>query len=246
MLRVFQYGKLYWTVGSFDLVLELSISLSFLIKVALHLSKSSVMESNQKVELELINMAIQRLVEEKKIRGASSSDCLDDQLLLSKLLSQLESLKGDSTIKEPEASTEVDEVSPTAVCNVDNKMENAGQLNGGSNETESEIVKELKKVKRQNFVTHCLLSVLIVLTAAWQVSEVKLILKVKEGFSHPFQSFGSLLTGMLKGPNKNGEDAEKKSSHAEQPIEAPPLPAIKIPELPHVDLPDLGLNGEYK
>ena len=103
-------------------------------------------------------------------------------------LTQLESLKGDGTIKEPEASTEasteIDEVSPTAVCNVDNKMENAGQLNGGSNETESEIVKELKKVKRQNFVTHCLLSVLIVLTAAWQVSEVKLILKVRSERAH--------------------------------------------------------------
>lgn len=165
-------------------------------------------------------------------------------------LTQLESLRGDGTIKEPEtsteASTEIDEVSPTAVCNVDNKMENAGQLNGGSNETESEIVKELKKVKRQNFVTHCLLSVLIVLTAAWQVSEVKLMLKVREGFSHPFQSFGSLVTGMLKGPNKNGEDAEKQSSHAKQPIEALPLPALKIPELPLVDLLDIGLNGENK
>ena len=69
--------------------LSLYHTLSFLIKVALHLSKSSVMESNQKVELELINMAIQRLVEEKKIKEASSIDCLDDQLLLSKLLSQV-------------------------------------------------------------------------------------------------------------------------------------------------------------
>ncbi|XP_075657331.1 uncharacterized protein LOC142627372 [Castanea sativa] len=208
------------------------------------------MESNQKVELELINIAIQRLVEEKKIKEASSTDCLDDQLLLSKLLSQLESLKGDGTIKEPEASTEasteIDELSPTAVCNVDNNMENAGQLNGGSNETESEILKELKKLNRQNFVTHCLLSVMIVLTAAWQLSEVALIMKVKEGFRNPFQSFRSLLTGMLKGPNKNSEDAEKQSSHAKQPKEAPPLPALKIPELPVLDLPDLGLNGENK
>lgn len=169
-------------------------------------------------------------------------------------LTQLESLKGDGTIKEPEApteasteaSTEIDELSPTAVCNVDNKMENAGQLNGGSNETESEILKELKKLKRQNFVTHCLLSVLMVLTAAWQLSEVALILKVKERFSNPFQSFRSLLIGMLKGPNKNGEDAEKQSSHAKQPIEAPPLPDLKIPELPLLDLPDLGLNGKNK
>ena len=85
-----KYGKLYWTVGGFDLVLELSITvLVFSSKLHCISQKSSVMESNQKVELELINMAIQRLVEEKKIKEASSTDCLDDQLLLSKLLSQV-------------------------------------------------------------------------------------------------------------------------------------------------------------
>jgi len=47
------------------------------------------------VELELINIAIQRLVEERKIKETSNTnglvqdDVVDDQLLLSKLLSQI-------------------------------------------------------------------------------------------------------------------------------------------------------------
>ena len=47
------------------------------------------------MELELVKIAIQRLVEERKIKETSSTDCLvqddvvDDQLLLSKLLSQV-------------------------------------------------------------------------------------------------------------------------------------------------------------
>ena len=48
-----------------------------------------------KVELELINIAIQRLVGERKIKETSNTnglvqdDVVDDQLLLSKLLSQV-------------------------------------------------------------------------------------------------------------------------------------------------------------
>lgn len=168
----------------------------------------------------------------------ASSDCLvqddvvdDDHLLLSRLLSQLESLKGDGAIKEAEASTEIEEVSSAAVGNVERK-----------NDGTEEIVKELKKLKKQNFVTHCLLSVMIVLTVAWQLSEVSLILKVRDGLKHPFRSFGGLLGAMLKGPDTNGQDAEKQSS--KQLIEGPTLPSINIPELPHVEFLDLGLNGD--
>lgn len=151
----------------------------------------------------------------------------------------MESLKGDNAVKEPEALTEVEEENYSAAAgNVDVNMGNAGQMDGGGIEIRAEeIVKELKKVKRQNFVTHCLLSVMIALTVAWQLSEVSLILQVKEGLSNPFRSVGSLLSGMLKGPASNGQDIEKQSSPAKK------LPPLKIPEIPHVDLPDVGLNG---
>lgn len=155
-------------------------------------------------------------------------------------------MKGDNALKEPEALTEVEEEnSSPAVGIVDVNMGNARQVDRGGVEIGAEeIVKELKKVKRQNFVTHCLLSAMIILTFAWQLSEVTLILKVKEGLSNPFRSVGSLLAGMLKGPATNGQDTEKQSSLSKKlPSEAPSVSPLKIPEIPFVDLPDLGLNG---
>ena len=89
-----------------------------------------------------------------------------------------------------------------------------GPAYGGNrgNAAAEEIVKELRAVRRQNFVTHCLLSVMIALTVAWQVSEVSLILKVKDGLTHPFKSFGSMLTGRVKYPRADGQDTEKQQS----------------------------------
>jgi hypothetical protein len=158
----------------------------------------------------------------------------------------LESLKEDVALKEPEASlTEIEEVSSAEVDNVETKMENAGEVDGGS--SVEEVVKELKEVKRQNFVTHCLLSALIVLTVAWQVSQVSLIWKLKDGFSHPFRSFGSAFSWILKRPDANGtQDAEKQFAAAKQRLTeaAASLPSVVIPEIPLVDLPDLVLEGE--
>lgn len=163
----------------------------------------------------------------------------------------MESLKGDGLIEEPEGSTEIEEVSSGEVDNVETKMENAGEVDGGSNVgigTE-EIVKELKKVKKQNFVTHCLLSAMIMLILAWQVSEVSLIWKLKDGLSHPFRSFGGVFSRIVKpGPDTNGQDAEKQFSAAKQRLTeaAAALPSVIIPEIPLWDLPDLVLDGEHQ
>lgn len=101
-----------------------------------------------------------------------------------------------------------------------------------------EIVKELKEVKKQNRITHWLLSIMIVLTVTWQVSEVSLLLKLKDGLSHPFRSVGSMLTGMFKG-RRDGED-----SPVPNPSDMLPIPPVKIPELPKIDVTDLSLKGE--
>lgn len=121
------------------------------------------------------------------------------------------------------------------------------ELDAGSAEMGNEdIIKELKKVERQNSKTHWLLSIMIVLILGWQLSELSLIMKVKEGFNHPFRSFGNMVMGILKGPDNNGQDTEKHSSSTKKPqTDAAPAPLhLKIPELPHVDLPVLGLNGD--
>ncbi|XP_057949605.1 uncharacterized protein LOC131144770 [Malania oleifera] len=219
-------------------VASLSLSLS---------SRSSMEEA--KDDVHLIRLAIERLMEEKKNYSANDSgdDFVaddDDGRLLQRLLSQLESLKRESSVlTEPEPSAGPKET-PSAVQKKDVKSNTADKLDDSNTEIGAEeIVKELKKVKRQNSITHWLLSTMLLLTFAWQLSEITLILKVKNGLSHPFKSFGGMLFGMLKGPGINGQDSEKQSSTTKQlHIEAPsPLP-IEIPELPQVDIPVLGLN----
>ncbi|KAJ1382075.1 hypothetical protein SESBI_44587 [Sesbania bispinosa] len=202
--------------------------------------------------LELIDLAIQKLIQNKsdKVQDQGShhnnnNHNLKDhgaeyQHALSHLLSvaQLEMSKGDETLKESEAS-----IPSEHVASVIEKIESENvDTDGGCKESQNdEIIKELKKVKRQNFVTHCLVSVMIVLTVAWQLSEVSLIMKVKDGLNHPFRSFGNMLKGMVKVPDMNGQESDDK----EHSTETPSLPSLNIPEMPHIDVPSLGLqNGQ--
>ncbi|CAH9080324.1 unnamed protein product [Cuscuta europaea] len=111
-------------------------------------------------------------------------------------------------------------------------------------EDEEKVIKEMKKIQKQNKVTHCLVSALIVLTLTWQLSEVSLILKLKDGLNHPLRSLGGFVAGMFrrrKLPISQAEEDDdgqrllgnqnKQGSGA-----AAPFPTIKIP---HLSLPSL-------
>lgn len=71
-------------------------------------------------------------------------------------------------------------------------------------EEEEEILKELKKVRRQNSITHYLLTAMIVITLGWQLSEVSLILNIKHRVTNPFKSATEMLKGFLKGRGGGG------------------------------------------
>lgn len=106
-----------------------------------------------------------------------------------------------------------------------------------------EIVKELRVIRRQNTVTHWLLSALIVITAVWQVSEVSLLLCLKDTVKHPFKAIGGFIAGSLGRSNETDATKSNLSSKQHQ-IEGLPLPhQIKMPELPNMDLSSLGLSG---
>ncbi|XP_071736406.1 uncharacterized protein [Rutidosis leptorrhynchoides] len=186
------------------------------------------MESPLKVEM--IKQAIKQVMEEvggDTKSSTSSSDDDDDNhrhRLLSKLMSQLEKLEDES-----EANSQ-----PTKENNTVSKSDE---------DEEQKIVKELKEVKKQNLITHCLLSVMILLTVVWQVSEVSIILKLKDGVSHPFRSIGNMFMGMIKPRKSNGNDEViDSSSITSNLIEASPVHDLKIPELPHVELPKLDFS----
>ncbi|CAJ1851222.1 unnamed protein product [Sphenostylis stenocarpa] len=182
--------------------------------------------------LELIDNAIQKLIlDNNKVQGSHHTNDAQYQNALSHLLSvsQLNLLKGDE-IPEQFETTSSSEPVASVIQEPEGEKEDGGGRRGNEND---EIMKELKKVKRQNFVTHCLLSVMIVLTVTWQLSEVSLILQLKDGLSHPFKSFGNILKGILKVPNMNGQEADDK----EQPPESLFLPSVMIP--------DMSLTGNY-
>ncbi|XP_061959803.1 uncharacterized protein LOC133680817 isoform X2 [Populus nigra] len=162
------------------------------------------MEESAK-KLELIDQAIKKLLAEKRNKETSCDDGLlpdDSDQLLSKLLSELESLKGDDAkLVQSELSSATEDVNSPAIGEAVSKHGEEGPAYGGSRENAAaeEIVKELRKV-----------------------SEVSLILKVKDGMRHPFKSFGSMLTGMLKDPRAHDQDSEKQQSE-EVPVNVPPL-----------------------
>lgn len=111
------------------------------------------------------------------------------------------------------------------------EVEEEEEVSSCSNE---EIIKELKNVKRQNTITHCLLTAMIVLTLTWQLSEVSLILKMKHGLSNPFKFIGGLITGFWKSrhPHPQVSYVQDVMSEVHKHVTEPTsLPSLKIPEL---------------
>ncbi|KAI3983486.1 hypothetical protein MKX01_038906 [Papaver californicum] len=172
----------------------------------------------------------------------SGGDDVDHLLLLPKSL--------------PQYPAEQPVVESKASCSILDDEEKDVELEKKNEKGIEEIVKELKKVQKQNSITHCLLSVMILLTLAWQVSEVSLILTVKNKFTNPFKSVGNLIKGAIAGGGIGGVKeriGEGKSNSERDPksvvsdfcsqIEPPPLPELRIPDLGNVDLPGLGSKG---
>lgn len=130
-------------------------------------------------------------------------------------------MEGQKVLKQSEAVNNEEDLTTAPSSEPETKGETAGEVDGGQTEIRiQEITSELRKVKRQNLITHCLLSAMIILTVAWQFSEVRLLLKLKDGLNHPFRSVGGMVSGLLKGRRKTGQDEEENNS------EGLPLPAV--------------------
>lgn len=158
----------------------------------------------------------------------------------------MESLEEDGML--PKQSD--NETVPSPELDDDDKQEGRTEACSHCSEAgKEEIVKELRKVRKQNLVTHCLLSVMIVLTVAWQLSEVSLLLKLKDGFSNPLKSLGGVVKGMLKRPD-NGNGGMEKLENLVTPskknpiVQAATLPGLKIPDLPQVEFPSFDFHSD--
>ncbi|GAB2220378.1 hypothetical protein Droror1_Dr00008027 [Drosera rotundifolia] len=119
-----------------------------------------------------IRIAIRKHIVSSEIKPTELSvvtnDEGDEQLI--KLISQVEAMKEDGIVSHLESLTHKPD---EPMIEVQTGNLNAGSATGAGDV--EEILKELKKVRRQNTITHCLLSALIVLTVAWQLSESFLV-----------------------------------------------------------------------
>ncbi|XP_057530792.1 uncharacterized protein LOC130809157 [Amaranthus tricolor] len=162
-------------------------------------------------KIDQIQEAIHQLIESKQPSATLTSiNGVDDEhQQLIKLISQLESLKEDELVIQSESMVELKSV---PADEVETKIDNETETLKEDIEIRAEDVnKRLKKIEKQNKTTHWLLSALIVLTIAWQASEVSLLLKLKEGFSHPLKSFTNMVVGMIKRPKPIKEESDTKS-----------------------------------
>ncbi|KAG6528432.1 uncharacterized protein LOC122039817 [Zingiber officinale] len=151
-----------------------------------------VSERKKKNErLELVHQALRQLLEERRQKGKHGDE--EDDLLLSKLLLQLEMLERDA------------------------------------------IAEEIRGVRKQNLVTHRLLSALIVVTLVWQLNEVSLLLMARQKLRNPLKAIGDAVKGLVRGCG--GRRLQK------QQIETNGLPPVPVPDLTRVDLPPLDLDG---
>ncbi|XP_058192963.1 uncharacterized protein LOC131310140 [Rhododendron vialii] len=194
------------------------------------------MEKQSKEKMELVRQLMEERRAEEVTSSSDESHFGGDErhLVLSGLLSQLETLNGEGKLQQPE--------SPVDPKKGKSEIAMDAEASGCDDSGSEEIIRELKKIQKQNCITHCLLSVMIALTVAWQVSEFTLVFKVKNGLSQPFKCIGSLLTGMIKGPMENPQIADEVSCAKQQQIECPSIP-LKIPELPNFDF-QLALDSD--
>ncbi|XP_021723087.1 uncharacterized protein LOC110690536 [Chenopodium quinoa] len=162
-----------------------------------------------------IQKTIHQFIESKQSSATETSmgnDGDGERRLLVKLLSQLETMKEDEITNQNELSVEPKEVPSGRASEEETKSRDESEVSKKNTAVEAEdVVKELKKLNKQNRTTHWLLSALIVLTIAWQVSEVSLLLKLKSGFSNPFKSLGKMFTGMVKRRAFQEEEANESS-----------------------------------
>ncbi|KAK4377072.1 hypothetical protein RND71_003368 [Anisodus tanguticus] len=204
------------------------------------------MEKVEKVEL--IHKAIQ-LIEQETIHKYDEKDAehrhqflvippsFFDQGINYRYELLLDSLKEETPLDQMNQSTNMQET-PSV-----NKVEEAED--DEVNREKEKVVKELKKIQKQNFITQCLLSAMIVLTVTWQLSEVSLILKMKDGLNHPLRSIGSMITGWIKRPppGLNGKEGNSAKQLKHQ-VEAMCHSKIKVPELPHMEMLSLDFINE--
>ncbi|KAI5063168.1 hypothetical protein GOP47_0021715 [Adiantum capillus-veneris] len=80
----------------------------------------------------------------------------------------------------------------------------------------------VKKLERQNRITHCILGFMIVASAIWRFKIFSMFIGVRKSFTNPFQTFGEMVSEGFKGGNNKEEQSGAKGFHKARTV----LPSI--------------------
>ncbi|KAJ4790923.1 hypothetical protein LUZ62_042169 [Rhynchospora pubera] len=169
--------------------------------------------ARERRKLEMVQETLQQFMEERKLNSVTESkerDEMEEDLLLSRLLSKLDSVK-----TEPELNDLTQAINCSDPSSSEQQKEEVTDL--------KEIEKDIKIIKKQNRMTHRLLSALIIVTMAWQFGEISFFLAVKDKITHPVRSVGDMIKSALTGK-------EKKLSIEGALV---PVPQLGAPESPN-------------
>jgi len=201
-----------------------------------HFNSSTVMTDRAaQQDLDLIELALCRLLHDDKPHDPHGEDAESklirdekDRDLLIRLLDQLNSLKAERGQKDCETSLPTDDRNPDTEPRGSDKI-------GGQVKNE-EVMEEIRKVKKQNKLTHLMLGIILASNVIWRLSELAMALLIRKQISNPLKLIGNFIN--FKGPvTQNHGNSHNLRASLQSRIEAPAIPHFEAPQLPHIEMP---------
>lgn len=181
-------------------------------------------------DLDLIELALRRLLSDDKSHDLHGEDVQSklirdekDRDLLFRLLDQVNSLKAERGQNECENSLPRDD------GNSDTELHGRDKI-GGQVRNE-EVREEIRKVKKQNKLTHLILGIILASNVIWGFSELSVALLIRKKVNNPFRLIGSLMTGNFRRPVTENHSSHNHKGHLLPHVEAPAIPHFEVPSL---------------
>lgn len=187
-------------------------------------------------DLELIELALHRLLRNDKSHDPHGEDAESklirdekDRDLLLRLLDQLNSLKAERGQKDCENSLPTDDRNSNTELNGSDEIDRQGK--------NEEVMKEIRKVKKQNKFTHLILGIILASNMVWRISELAVALLIRRQISNPLKLIGGMITGNFGGSITQNHGSDNYRASLLPRVEAPAIPHFEAFQLPHIEVP---------
>jgi len=186
--------------------------------------------------LDLIELALRRLLSDDSLHDSPGEDAQPklihkekDRELLLRLLDQLNSLKEERDQQDCENSL------PEDATNSDIERHGGDKIGGQARNKET--MEEIRKVQRQNRLTHVILGIIFASNVIWRLSQLAVALLIRKEMSNPLRLIGSFITGNFKGPMTENHSNQNLTASLLSRVESYSSAHFEAPQLPHIEMP---------